>query len=324
MKALVVGYGSIGKRHVKNIQTLTNLEVIIFTNRKDVNCKKCKVFNSLESCLKEKPDFAIISNVTSLHVKTAIKLANNGIDLFIEKPLSNNLKEVKKLQTIVKKKKIITMMGCNMRFNNAIKKIKKIINSNNIGRVISVKVENGSYLPDWHKNEDYQKTYAGSLDLGGGVVLTCIHEIDYLYWIFGQVNEVFSITGKFSDLKISADDSSSILMKFKNNIIGEIHLDYYQRPKIRSFKIIGTKGTIYWDSNINTVKIYNIKNQKWKNELKETEIDENYTYIDEMKHFIKSVKSRKKTINPLHEGVQTLEISLRIIQSSKNNKVLKI
>jgi predicted dehydrogenase len=323
MKALIVGYGSIGKRHVKNLQKLNNSEIIIFTNKKNVNCKRCKIFNSFESCLKEKPDFAIISNVTSLHVKTAIKLANNGIDLFIEKPLSNNLKDIKKLQTISKKKKIITMVGCNLRFNHGIKKIKKMINSNKIGRVISVKVENGSYLPDWHPNEDYQKSYAGLLDLGGGVVLTCIHEIDYLYWIFGQVNEVFSITGKFSDLKINADDSSSILMRFKNNIIAEVHLDYYQRPEIRTFKIIGTKGTIYWNSNTNTVKIYNVKDQKWKNEFKETKVDENYTFVEELEHFIKSVKSRKETLNPLHEGIETLKISLKILQSSKYNRIVK-
>lgn len=324
MKALVVGYGSIGKRHVKNLLTLSNIEIIIFTNRKDENLKKCKVFNSLEKCLKEEPDFAIISNVTNLHVKTAIKLANKGIDLFIEKPLSNNMKNIKKLQTIVKRKKIITMIGCNLRFHDAIKKIKEIINSKEIGRVISIKVENGSYLPDWHSNENYQRSYAGRSDLGGGVVLTCIHEIDYLYWIFGQIKEVFSITAKLSDLKITADDSSSIIIKFKSNVIGEVHLDYYQRPKIRSCKIIGTKGTLYWDSNLNTVKTYNIKQQKWISKLKESKKDENYIFLDEIKHFLNSVNNRKNTINPLQEGIKTLDISLKILESSKMKKVMKI
>ena len=110
-------------------------------------------------------------------------------------------------------------------------------------------LESGSYLPDWHPYEDYRNSYASKENLGGGVVLTCIHEIDYLHWFFGEIKELFAMTGKFSDLKIEVDDLASVTMKFSNNIIVELHLDFFQKPDFRCCKIIGTNGTIYWDSD---------------------------------------------------------------------------
>ena len=177
------------------------------------------MYNSINQCIQEKPDVALITNETSYHIDTAIKLANFGIPLFIEKPLSNSMKKINELKSIIKKKKIITMVGCNFRFHPCIKKLKKLISTNKIGRIVSIHAENCSYLPDWHPYEDYRKGYAATRKLGGGVVLTQIHDIDYLYWFFGNPKSIFSITGKFSDLSISVEDYSASLLQFKNKII---------------------------------------------------------------------------------------------------------
>ncbi|MGI0057302.1 MAG: Gfo/Idh/MocA family protein, partial [Nitrosarchaeum sp.] len=254
MKAIVVGYGSIGQRHVRNLLKFKDMEIIICTKRIHINLKhknRIKVFKSLEESLNEKPDIGFITNETSLHVPTCIKLASRGIDLLIEKPLSNSDKEINKLLKIVKNKKIVTLMGCNLRFNPFIQKIKELISTNQIGRIISVQVNCATFLPDWHPYEDYRSSYAARNELGGGVILTVIHEIDYLYWFFGNVKEIFSISGKFSDLSLNVEDLSASLLRFKNNIIAELHLDYFQRPNSRSCKIIGTKGVIQWDEESN-------------------------------------------------------------------------
>ena len=327
LKVLVIGYGSIGKRHIENLLSFSDLEILVCTKRKEdrfLRENKCKTFNSLEKCLKEKPDIALITNVTSLHVSTAIKLANAGINLLIEKSLSNSFYNVDKLIKIVKRKKIITLIGCQLRFHPCISKIKEIISRNEIGRVISVHVESGSYLPDWHPHEDYRDSYASRKDLGGGVVLTCIHEIDYLYWFFGDVKEVFSMTGKYSDLDLSVDDLSSILIKFKDNIIAEVHLDYFQRPDFRSCKIIGTGGTIYWDSEINTVKVYDIKKEKWIEKIKLSNYDKNVMYKEELSYFIKCVKKKENTINNVYDGLKTLQIALAVIKSAKLKRVVTL
>lgn len=325
-KILIVGYGSVGKRHVNNLISIPNTEIIVCTKQKNLKFsnKKIKTYNSLNESLKEKPDIGFVTNETSKHISVAIDLAKQRLDLFLEKPLSNSMINVKVLTKTVKKNNLITQMGCNFRFHPCLMRIKKIIDEGMIGRIIVAHAESGSYLPDWHPYEDYRLGYAAREDLGGGIVLTCIHEIDYLYWFFGDVKEIFSITGKFSDLEVTSDDMSSVILRFKNDIIAEVHLDYFQRPDFKSCKIKGTKGTIYWNSDHNEVKIYLIKENRWKTIMKLKNFQRNQMFIDEIKHFLKCVETRKPTINDVRQGTRTLEISLAIKKSSKLKKMVHV
>ena len=327
---MIVGLGSIGKRHLRNILAIENtkkLEIIIYSKQTKSylsNHKNIKIFDTLDKCLLEKPDVGFITNETVHHIPIAIKLAKVGLDLFIEKPLSNKISNVKTFSKIVKTKKLITLVGCNLRFHRCINEIKNLIDQKVIGDIISVKVECGTYLPDWHPNENYSKSYASRDDLGGGVVLTCIHELDYLFWFFGETQEVFSMTGKYSNLKITASDLSAIILKFKNNIIAEVHLDYFQKPEARSCKIIGTKGTIIWDSINNEVKMYDFKKSKLKSKLRIKKYDKNEMYVKELEHFIQCVNKKKKTINDISQGEYVLKVALGIIKSSKLKKSIAL
>lgn len=327
MKVLVVGYGSVGKRHIENLSMLKNIEIIVCTKRKNdkfLKQNKCTIYNKLTDCVKDNPNFAIITNETRFHIKTALFLAKNNIHLFIEKPISDSLTKLNELLTIIKKKELIVLVGCNFRFHPSLELMRNMILKGDLGRVISAKVENGSFLPNWHPYENYQNSYAARNDLGGGVVLTCIHEIDYLYWFFGNISEVFSITGKFSDLKINSEDLSTIILKFKNNIIAEAHLDYFQQPSARNCKIIGTKGSLIWNMESNSVKFYDIKNKKWIEKLKQKNYDLNKTYIRELNHIIECIEGKSQPINDLSDGIYTLKIALAIKKSSKLKKTILI
>ena len=327
MKILIIGFGSIAKRHINNLIHNINCEIIVYSRRKNIRFldhKKIMVLNSLEKCLLEKPDVALITNETAFHIPMAIKMAKSGLDLFIEKPLSNSTNGIKTLQKIVKQKKLVTQMGCNLRFHKCIIKIRRLINQKKIGRVISIQSENGSYLPDWHPNEDYRKGYASDRQLGGGIILTMIHDIDYLYWIFGNPKSIFSVSGKFSDLDISAEDYCSSIIEFKNNITAELHLDFFQRPEFRGCKIKGTKGVIYWNSDKNEIRLFKNRKKVWEVVLALKKFQRNEMYIDEIIHFLKCVKNRKQTINNLDEGIKTMKIALAMKKSSKNRRMVKI
>jgi len=327
---LIAGYGSIGKRHLENFLQFKDIHLTVYTKRNDLQLLKkkgIKVSSSLTECLKENQDIGVVTNETSLHIPIAIKLAEEGLDLFLEKPLSNSLKGVEKLRAIVKKKKLITQMGCNLRFHPCIKKIKSLIEQEKIGKIISAQVQNCSYLPDFHRWEDYRKSYAARKDLGGGVILTQIHEIDYMYWFFQEVENVVSMSGKFSALDVTAEDYMSSLLQFKNKIIGELHMDYFQRPSFRSCKIRGTKGEIYWNSDNNCVNIFNMNKRKWETKFDNGfshNLDTYASYVEELKHFLKCVKHRKKTINDLEQGVTTLKIALAIKKASKLMKSVNV
>ena len=325
-KILIVGYGSIGKRHVKNLLKESDYEILICTKQKNLKFrnKRIRTYNSLKQCLDEKPTIGFVTNETSLHVQTAIKLAKNNLDLFLEKPLSNSEKNVNKLKKIVKEKKLIVQMGYHFRFHKCIKKIYQLILQKKIGKIISVQIENNSYLPDWHPYEDYTKSYASKEKLGGGIVLTQIHELDYLYWFFGKPKSIFSVTGKFSDLKLSVDDFSSSIIEFKHKIIAEVHLDFFQGPDFKSCKIKGTNGIIYWDSDLNQVKYFNNKKRRWEIILKLKNFQRNQMYIDEIRNFLRSIKERKKTNNNLDDGIISMNMALAIKKSAKNKKIIRM
>ena len=141
-----------------------------------------------------------------------------------------------------------------------------------------------------------------------------------MYWFFQEVENVLSISGKFSELDVTAEDYVSSLLKFKNKIIGELHLDYFQRPSFRSCKIRGTNGEIYWNSDNNCVKIFNVNKKRWETKFDNGfshNLDTYSSYVEELKHFLKCVKRRKETINDLEQGVTTLKIALAIKKASK-------
>ena len=327
LKILIVGYGSIGKRHTDNLLNIGKLEIIVYSKNKEsfkLVKKGVKICTSFKDALKEKPDISIICNETSFHVDTAIKLAKINSHLFIEKPLSHSLVNLTKLLKIVKRKKLITMVGCNMRFHDGIKSIKKLLDKNELGQIFSVTAENGSYMPDWHPGEDYRISYASNKKMGGGVVLTQIHEIDYLFWFFGKVSDVLSVSDKLSDLKLDVEDFSSSILKFKNNIIAEIHLDYYQKPSVRKCKIIGRKGKIIWNYENNHLQIFKNSTKKLSTKLIDKKFDRNKMYVEELKYFLNCVNNKKTCMNSIIEAYEVQKIAFAMKNSSNKGKKISL
>ena len=327
LKILIVGYGSIGKRHTDNLLNIGKLEIIVYSKNKEsfkLVKKGVKICTSFKDALKEKPDISIICNETSFHVDTAIKLAKINSHLFIEKPLSHSLVNLTKLLKIVKRKKLITMVGCNMRFHDGIKSIKKLLDKNELGQIFSVTAENGSYMPDWHPGEDYHISYASNKKMGGGVVLTQIHEIDYLFWFFGKVSNVLSISDKLSDLQLDVEDFSSSILKFKNNIVAEIHLDYYQKPSVRKCKIIGRKGKIIWNYENNHLQIFKNSTKKLSTKLIDKKFDRNKMYVEELKYFLNCVNNKKTCMNSIIEAYEVQKIAFAMKNSSNKGKKISL
>ena len=112
-------------------------------------------------------------------------------------------------------------------------------------------------------------------------------------------------------------------MKFQNDVVVELHLDYIQKPPIRRCKLIGTTGQIYWDSDSNVVKLFDFKKNRWIQKSKIKTYDRNTMYEKEILHFIECVKKRKKTINPIEEGIKTMEMALSVKNSSKLGRSIK-
>lgn len=309
MRVIVVGYGSIGKRHIENLLKLDRIQ-IIYVCTKNVDCKKdfedvekIKIIDTLDNVT---ADFAIIANETYKHLDTSIILAREGIDLFIEKPLSHNLLDVEKLERIINEKDIKVFVAYNLRFLGALKFIKEQLINKVIGAPYFAKIEVGQYLPAWRPERDYSASYSAQKTKGGGVALDLSHELDYMCYLFGMPNSWSTIKTKVSDLKIDADDLFEGLYKFKNNFVCNVHMDYLQQVKRRNLVIIGSNGTIMCDFFKKYIKMTINSNEIIIED--ENLFDINKTYMDELKHFIKSVESRNEPCVSIGDGINVLKL----------------
>ena len=189
MKILICGVGSIGERHINNLLSLGYTDIILYrTSNSELRSLSgdFEVYDSLDEALSQKPAIAFVTNPTSLHLNTAIKCASAGCNLFVEKPLSHNIKNVDTLNQILIKKDLVCMTGFMYRYHPLIKKMKEIITSKTLGDLIWIRSSWGEYLPDWHPWEDYRTGYAAQDKLGGGPTATLSHDLDLAIWFSGS------------------------------------------------------------------------------------------------------------------------------------------
>lgn len=344
MKILIVGMGGIGQRHVRNLRTILGYDIEIFAYRVrrlmttvnekleveagiDVEKKySVRVFNYLDEALAQNPDVAFVCNPSSFHIPIALQLADQGCHLFIEKPLSHNFENVEKLASIIEQKNLISFIGYQMRFHPCIQKLKNILDCNRIGKILAVRAQVGEYLPAWHKYEDYRQMYASKKELGGGVVLTQIHELDYLYWLFGLPQRIVAFGGHLSSLEIDVEDIASVLMEFKyQNAIFPLHLhmDYIQLPPSRTCDIIGDKGKINVDLRSNTLVVFD-DNGYLAEDYSFKNFDRNQLFLDEINHFLSCIKNKQKSLVSIHDGKQSLRMALMIKESIDTGKVIQL
>ena len=326
LKFLFTGCGSIGRRHIKNLKNTVDCEISAFRVRGEplgdfAKEYPLKEYKDLDEALNEKPDAVFVTNPTSLHIPAAVKAAKKGCHLFIEKPLSNNLDGIDELIKICNEKKLIAFTGYKMRFHKSIRLIKEIIESSELGRITSARSHYGGYLPQWHPWEDYRRMYSSRNDLGGGIILDATHEIDYLYWMLGDITEVKSFYGKISSLEIDTEDTAEIILNFKNGAFGSVHMSYCQRPEFRRCEIMGENGSVVWDQHRKTVDLYTIRNKCWKYFYEGDNYDTNADmFIDEIKHFLDCLTGKEKPNNTLLDSKRVLEIALEAKSQERTKK----
>ena len=168
----------------------------------------------------------------------------------------------------------------------------------------------GEYLPAWHPWEDYRQGYAARADLGGGVVLTLSHPIDYLRWLFGEVAEVQAFAGHLSDLEVQTEDLAEILLRFESGVIGSLHLDYCQQPPAHRMEIVCTGGTILWDNADGAVQVYAASAAAWETFAPPAGFDRNDLFLDQTRHFLAVVRGQVQPVCTLQDGVRALELAL--------------
>jgi predicted dehydrogenase len=326
MKILIAGLGSIGRRHFRNLVALGQKDIVLYRTHKatlaDDELAGYPVETDLAAVLaKHRFDAVIVANPTALHLDVAIPAAEAGCAVLLEKPIAEDLSRVDELRRAAEKNGNRILVGFQFRYHPTLNKARELIASGILGKILTVHAHWGEYLPNWHPWEDYRQSYAARDDLGGGVIRTLTHPLDYLRYLLGEIESVQSLHGHISALELSGvEDVAEIGLKFASGAIGGVHVNYFQRPPVHRLEIVGAEGTLRWDNADGTLihlqmpdafgGIYPQPAAAIETVYKPpVGFDRNYLFIEQTKHFLKVATGESAPICTLEDGVFALQLA---------------
>ena len=273
-------------------------------------------FDDLGRALDQGPDVVLVTNPTSRHMQVALAAAARGCHLFIEKPLSHDLEGAAELAELSRRSGTVVTVGYQLRFHPAMRTLKDMLAAGNLGRLTSARLEFGEYLPGAHGYEDYKSGYAARSELGGGVLLSLIHELDLAYWLFGMPRRLFASGGHLSGLDMDVEDSVSVLMDCGGGkgLPVSVSLDFVQRPPSRGLKVVGDQGVVEWDYYEDELRVYSAGAGEWET-VGFPGFSRNQMFVDEMRHFIACLTGKQRPEVTLKEAVD----GLRIVMAAKRS-----
>jgi predicted dehydrogenase len=288
-----------------------------------------------EALKKHKPNAVIVANPTALHLDVAIPAAEAGCAILLEKPISDSLDRLDILQQTAQKSGSRILVGFQFRYHPTLNKARELIQANAIGKVLTVHAHWGEYLPQWHPWEDYRQSYAARADLGGGVIRTLTHPLDYLRYLVGEVESLWSFNGHVSPLEVDVEDVADIGLKFSNGAIGGVHLNYVQRPLRHTMEIVGTQGTLRWDNADGLLHL-----QKFPaafgsySDLPPAPVIETFSppegfernqlFASQTRHFIETARGESEPVCSLKDGIMALRLALAAKESQKTARVVSL
>ena len=328
-RVLIVGLGSIGNIHLNIVNRLLPDVALGIKRHKESKLafsSNIKYFLSTREMLEFQPHVSILANPAPFHIETALRLAEINSHIFIEKPLSVVTDQVSNLISICQKNNLILQVGYNLRFSASLQKFKEIVGSGQLGTLRKIECQAGHYLPDWRPESDYRLGVSARKELGGGVLLELSHEIDYIRWIFGEVNWVSGKLSTESDLEINVEDTARFKMGLSaindlNGLVADVTLDFVRRTPTRFCRVYGSMADLEWNGLTGEVSIFVHNQSRWENIYTDPN-DLSKTYEFEWLSFIDSVNTGSKPFVTGEDGLRVVEIIEAIrIASDTGGKV---
>jgi predicted dehydrogenase len=337
MKILIAGLGSIGRRHFRNLVALGEKDLVLFrTNLStlpDDELAGYPVETDLETALeKHRPGAVIVSNPTALHMDVAIPAARAGCAILLEKPIDGNLEKISTLRTAMAASGSRVLVGFQFRYHPTLQTARELIASGTLGRILTVHAHWGEYLPNWHPWEDYRRSYAARADLGGGVITTLTHPLDYLRFLLGDIHALWSFNGHISTLDLEdVQDVAEIGLQFAGGAVGGVHVNFFQRPAVHRLEIVGSAGTLHWDNADGILShqkmaddfggIYAQPTPAIAEQYAPPEgFERNQLFLAQTRHFLQVARGETEPVCTLEDGVRALEMALGAMQSQQESR----
>ena len=344
-RCLFVGLGGIGQRHLRNLRALRGADVEVHAYRvrrelqvvddalqvvagEDVEAKyDVAVHGELDAALAKKPEVVFVTNPSSLHVDITLRALQAGAHVLVEKPLSHSLAGVVDLVRESQQRKLVGYVAYQLRFHPGFLRVAEILRQGLIGRPLFAEAMVGEYLPGFHPYEDYRRMYASRRDLGGGVTLSQIHEIDFLIALLGRPERVFSLGGKLSSLEVDVDDVSSSLLEFRGFegrvLPARLHQDFVQRPAERRFVLVGDAGKLEWSLSARSLRRWSVEGELCETHDYST-FPRNQLFAAELEHFLGCVERGEAPNVSLSSGAESLAVALAILESQRSGMPVNV
>ena len=338
-RILFIGLGGAGQRHLRLFrENLPNVELIAYrsTNKTPLlnsdfsvnqnesieDVYQIKIYNNLKEVLALKPDLVVISTPSSMHLEYAQLCASKGINVFVEKPISNSLEGLQTLRDTVERNNVAIQVGFQRRFHPHLSKVKEIIKSGRIGQVLTVNFTVASYIPRWHPYENYLDLYACRKELGGGVLLTEIHEIDLAIWYFGMPKSVVCIGGTYSDVGMDVEDTVRLTLDYTNFSV-QINLTFWQKHHERTLSISGEEGFLSWNQDSDLLKEEYFNETKGLVNHSSSNSDNDVMFDLQIKSLIESMSALTSEAN-MSDSIASIKIVEAAKKSMLRNKIINL
>lgn len=328
MRLLVVGCGSIGKRHLQNFQQLGGSHLGAVDSRPDRRKEASDrfgipaVYESVDDALSEGYEAVVVCVPTHHHLDVAQKAVAKGAHVLVEKPIADRLPGLVEVLELAREERLTFMVGYTYRFWPPLLKVKELIDFGTFGRIYSMQIVFSEYLPDWHPWEDYRSWFMARKELGGGAILDESHTLDIARWLFGEIDSVFCVNGRFSHLEITSDDLAEMVVSFRSGTVGNIHMDIFGRHPRKEMSIVGERANAYWDFYANEVKVYHADGKAWQ--TWKFGCDRNDMFVAEARHFLDCVGSQSPPAVDGFDGLKTLKVILAAIESSQTGRLVHL
>jgi predicted dehydrogenase len=330
-RLLVVGLGSIGRRHVRLARELMpDVDITVLrrsVGEADPDLRVDQYVTTLEEALARRPQAAVIAGPSTMHRPVAQALAYAGTHLLIEKPLADRSEGVADLLDTARARDVVLMTGYNMRFLPTLRRLRDEALTGRIGRVLSVRAEVGQYLPSWRPAADYRTTVSAQAHLGGGVLPELSHEIDYLRWIFGDVSWVSAVLLRQGDLEIDVEDTAHLLLGFhsaeRTEVVASVTLDFVRRDTVRGCTIVGERGSLRWNAIEGTVSVYEPDAPDWVVVFTHR-AGRDDSYLAEWREFIDCISAGRSPAITGEDGLAVVQVIEAARESSAQERIIRI
>ena len=337
MRILIAGLGAIGQRHARNLRALlgADLELLAFRQRRlaflvterlerdDSRTIEAELairaYADLDEALAARPDAVFVCTPSSQHLEIARRAALAGCHLFIEKPLSHTLDGIEELRGTVASRGLVALLGCQWRYHPTVRWLRRALDAGEFGRVHRARIEYAEYLPDWHPYEDYRASYAARRALGGGVVLTQIHDYDLAWWLFGAPRVVTASGGHLSDLEIDVEDTVDAHLD-GGSIPVTIRQSFASRPPRRAITLETDRGCVTIDllaARVSTAD--GLPSPPGRGEYRRNDM-----FVDEARHFLACLSGAASPEVSLDDGIAVLRLALAVKASLDSGRPAEV